>query len=315
MINKKTLIGLMFIIFSCNNETDKILPGSNGNINNISVVIDDDLWAGEVGKTIRENIAPAIYGLPQVEQVFDLSQIPPNVFSGFVRNSRSILKIDISGDQGVYTSSNLYASPQKIIQITAKSPNDLIRLIKENKNKIYSLLYYNELHEKQRRINKSLNKTKEIKNNTGVYLKFPSAYRVAKSEKNFVWIRRDIKTGSVNLFVTKLKGVKNEQILHIRDSVSSNHIPGPVENTYMSTDITYKPNINEVFVGDKKAYETRGLWEVEGQFMAGPFINFLLKSDEQKDEYIMIDGFVYSPGSDKREYIFELEAIVRSLSF
>ena len=83
----------------------------------------------------------------------------------------------------------------------------------------------------------------------------------------------------------------------------------------MSTDITYKPNINEIFLGDKKAYETRGLWEVEGQFMAGPFINFLLKSDEKKDEYIMIDGFVYSPGSDKREYVFKLEAIMRSLSF
>tara|TARA_B100000963_G_C22561364_1_gene641529 strand:- start:109 stop:1056 length:948 start_codon:yes stop_codon:yes gene_type:complete len=315
MINKKALFGLIFMFFSCNNEGKKILPDSNGNINSISVVIDDNLWAGEVGKTIRENIAPTIYGLPQIEQVFDLSQIPPNVFSGFVRNSRSILKIDVSENQGVYIFNNLYAYPQKIIQITAKNSNDLIELVKENKNKIYSALYYNELQEKQRRISKSLNKTKDIKNNTGVQLKIPSAYRVAKSEKNFVWIRRDIKTGSVNLLVSKVKRVNKEKIIHIRDSVARIHIPGPVENSYMSTDMTYKPNIDEIFVGDKKAYETRGLWEVESQFMAGPFINFLLKSDEQKDEYIMIDGFVYSPGSDKREYVFELEAIMRSLSF
>tara|TARA_B100001287_G_scaffold62496_3_gene50627 strand:- start:8438 stop:9385 length:948 start_codon:yes stop_codon:yes gene_type:complete len=315
MINKKALFGLIVMFFSCNNEAEKILPDSNGNINNISVVIDDNLWAGEVGKAIRENIAPTIYGLPQIEQVFDLRQIPPNVFSGFVRSSRSILKIDISKEQRVFTLSNPYAYPQKVIQITAKNPNDLIDLIKKNKNKIYSVLYYNELQEKQRRISKSLNKTKDIKINTGVQLKIPSAYRVAKSEKNFVWIRRDIKTGSVNLLVSKLKSVNKEKIIHVRDSVSRNHIPGPVDNTYMSTDMTYKPNIDEILIGDKKAYETRGLWEVENQFMAGPFINFLLKSDEQKDEYIMIDGFVYSPGSDKREYIFELEAIIRSLSF
>mgnify|MGYP005735764157 CR=1 FL=1 len=34
-----------------------------------------------------------------------------------------------------------------------------------------------------------------------------------------------------------------------------------------------------------------------------------------KKDYIMIDGFVYSPGSNKRNYIFELEAIIRSLKY
>jgi len=29
----------------------------------------------------------------------------------------------------------------------------------------------------------------------------------------------------------------------------------------------------------------------------------------------MLDGFVYSPGTDKREYVFELEAIMRSLKY
>ena len=44
-------------------------------------------------------------------------------------------------------------------------------------------MYFNEIQEKQRRISKNLNKTEAIKNNTGVSLKFPSAYRVAKADQ------------------------------------------------------------------------------------------------------------------------------------
>ena len=79
----------------------------------------------------------------------------------------------------------------------------------------------------------------------------------------------------------------------------------------MSTDLIYTPNTQEINVGGKQVFETRGLWEIEGQFMAGPFLNFHIKLGN--DDFIMLDGFVYSPGSTKREYIFELEAIMRSL--
>ena len=47
--------------------------------------------------------------------------------------------------------------------------------------------------------------------------------------------------------------------------------------------------------------------------MAGPFLNYQFKSEKKQDEYIMVDGFVYSPGTRKRDYMFELEAIMRSL--
>ena len=172
-------------------------------------------------------------------------------------------------------------------------------------------MYFNEIQEKQRRISKNLNKTQAIKKNTGVSLKFPSAYRVAKVDSNFVWIRRDIETGSVNLFIHRQTNLTEQSIIEKRDSISKIYIPGPVENTHMSTDLIYTPSTQEINVGGKQVFETRGLWEIEGQFMAGPFLNFQIKLGD--NDFIMLDGFVYSPGSTKREYIFELEAIMRSL--
>ena len=310
---KKTAITLFFLIIalSCSDNQQKLLPSSSGNINNISVVTNDELWEGAVGEVIRENFGRPIYGLPQIEPIFSLSHIPSKVFSGFATKSRTILKIDISENEGVFNFKNSYASPQRIIQITANSPDKIIEIINENLNSIYSTMYFNEIQEKQRRISKNLNKTEAIKNNTGVSLKFPSAYRVAKADTNFVWIRRDIETGSVNLFIHRQTNLTEQSIIEKRDSISKIYIPGPVENTHMSTDLIYTPNTREINVGGKQVFETRGLWEIEGQFMAGPFLNFQIKLGD--DDFIMLDGFVYSPGSTKREYIFELEAIMRSL--
>ena len=312
---KRIAIILFFLIItlSCSDNQQKLLPASSGNINNISVVTSDELWDGAVGDIIRENFGRPIYGLPQIEPVFSLSHIPSKVFSGFATKSRTILKVDISEKEGVFNFKNTYASPQRIIQITANSVDKIIEIINENLNSIYSTMYLNEIREKQRRISKNLNQTKAIKNSTGLTLRFPSAYRVAKVDSNFVWIRRDIETGSVNLFVSRYNDKNNSSIVKIRDSISKHHIPGPVENTFMSTDPIYTPSSQQISIRGKQILETRGLWEIKGQFMAGPFLNYQFESNTKQDEYIMLDGFVYSPGSSKREYVFELEAIMRSL--
>ena len=312
----KRIVSILFfliITLSCSDNQQKLLPSSSGNINNVSVVSSDEIWDGAVGDVIRENFGRPIYGLPQIEPVFSLSHIPSKVFSGFATKSRTILKVDIAEKEGVFNFKNTYASPQRIIQITGKSADKIIEIINENLNSIYSTIYLNEIREKQRRISKNLNQTQAIKKRIGLSLRFPSAYRVAKVDSNFVWLRRDIETGSVNLFVSKYKDKDKKSIVKIRDSISKHHIPGPIQNTFMSTDPIYTPSSQQISISGKQILETRGLWEIKGQFMAGPFLNYQFESNIKQDEYIMMDGFVYSPGSSKREYVFELEAIMRSL--
>ena len=312
MKQKALILSFLVILLSCSDKNQKLLPNSSGNINNISVVSSDEIWEGKVGEFIRENFARPIYGLPQIEPVFSLSYIPSTVFTGFATKSRTILKIDISDTEGVFNFKNTYASPQRIIQVTGSTTEKIITTINQNINSIYSSLYLNELQEKQRRIAKNLNQTEDIKKSTGLTLRFPSAYRVAKVDSNFVWIRRDIETGSVNLFISRYNDKSNSSIVKIRDSISKQHIPGPIENTFMSTDPIYVPSSQQISISGKQILETRGLWEIKGQFMAGPFLNYQFESNTKQDEYIMLDGFVYSPGTRKRDYMFELEAIMRS---
>ena len=40
--------------------------------------------------------------------------------------------------------------------------------------------------------------------------------------------------------------------------------------------------------------------------MAGPFLNYQMKLDTNEHEYLMLDGFVYSPGSTKESISLNL---------
>ena len=47
--------------------------------------------------------------------------------------------------------------------------------------------------------------------------------------------------------------------------------------------------------------------------MSGPFINYWIE-DKANERYLIAEGFVYAPSVGKRDYIFELEAIIQSIS-
>ncbi|WP_445721109.1 DUF4837 family protein, partial [Flavobacterium sp.] len=95
---------LTLSILSCK-ETSKednqaILSESNGKINNVSIIIDDNLWNGEIGDSIRKKFAAPVDGLPQEEPLFTLNQYPTKVFEGFVRKSRNIIIVKKGKDAG-----------------------------------------------------------------------------------------------------------------------------------------------------------------------------------------------------------------------
>ena len=91
---KKFFLSTLIVFASCKEDkTKRYVPESNGNINNITVVISKDLWKGNIGMTIRDKFEAPYEGLPIDEPIFSLKQLPPESFSGFARNSRNILWI------------------------------------------------------------------------------------------------------------------------------------------------------------------------------------------------------------------------------
>ena len=65
-------------------------------------------------------------------------------------------------------------------------------------------------------------------------------------------------------------------------------------------------------MGDLPCYATFGKWEVLNDFMAGPFLNYAIE-DVSNNRWIVVEGFVYAPSVNKRDYMFELEAVLKSI--
>ena len=101
-------------------------------------------------------------------------------------------------------------------------------------------------------------------------------------------------------------------VIKMRDSIGQKYVPGPTEGTFMITEEAYTPFMQEVILDNKPTLETKSTWTVKGAFMSGPFINYAIK-DEINNRYVIAEGFAYAPAVSKRELMFELEAIIKSI--
>nr|WP_321221305.1 DUF4837 family protein [uncultured Psychroserpens sp.] len=320
----KNVLGLLLIatvFFGCGDKEDKrYVSASSGDINSIVVVADNLLWENGVGEAIRDSLAASVEGLSKDEPQFTMSQMPPEVFTGFARKNRTVLKIEKGKEADVQIARDAYARPQTLVIVTGQTNAEIIEQIKANSEKIISVFKKTELTERQRRTSKSLFNDTPIRENLGVSLKFPTAYRIAKSEDNFFWIRRDIETGNVDLLVYEvpLSAIRKGDsavvdVVRVRDSVGKIHIEGALENSYMATEPAFTPFISDVIVDNKPTFETRGLWDLKNAFMSGPFINYAIE-DKVNNRYIIAEGYVFAPSIPKRDYIFELESIIKSIA-
>jgi hypothetical protein len=53
---------------------------------------------------------------------------------------------------------------------------------------------------------------------------------------------------------------------------------------------------------------------MSGYPMAGPFITYII-NDKANDRKLVLEGFTFAPATAKRDYMFELEAILKTLKF
>lgn len=311
---------LCLLVFAgCKRASTPLVKPSSGNINTITVVMPNLLWETEVGDAVRAAFAFPAEGLPQQEPLFDLRQMPPEVFTGFARSSRAILWIGFSDKVIIRTDKNPYAQPQQMAVLSAQDTPSLVEIILSQSTGIIKSFKQGEVTERQRRIGKSTLKQNSLHDRFGIDLTMPSAYRVFKEETNTVWFQREIRKGHVNLLVYELPKSTAvnwesplQDVIRIRDSVGKAFVPGRLADTHLITEAAYEPYVNYTKIGGLPAIETRGTWEVKGDFMAGPFVQYLL-DDKANNRYLALEGFVFAPSVGKRDYIFEAEAIIRSI--
>ncbi|MEX0315947.1 MAG: DUF4837 family protein [Allomuricauda sp.] len=309
-------------MLSCNDRPKKrFLPPSTGGINSLMVVMDTELWKGSVGDKIRENFAKSAPGLSPQQPIFTITQIPPQVFKGATAYSRSVLFVEQDTLSKAYIKTNLYAKPQKIAVIKGETYNDFAKNIDSIAGIAIATFKKVEIEEAQKRFTRSLTKEKAFEEEFGISLKVPSLYKLGKREKNFVWMDIQIPKGTMNILAYSMpwNSFTNDStfvndIIKMRDSIGKKYVPGPYEGTFMMTEKAFAPYIYPAQIGGKKAAEARGIWEINGYPMAGPFLTYII-NDKENNRKLVLEGFTFAPSEEKRDYMFELEAILKTVSF
>ena len=318
---KKILLPFIIIltIVSCNKKEAITLVDSTGRINHLLVVMTNENWQGEVGDSLRTILAEPLVGLPQEEAQFYVNQVTPENFTKLFKRTRNLLFVGLADKENFYINNNVYASPQTTITILGKDKMDLIKNILNHKKEIIDTYKIRDLVLYQNKITKKHWEFKNIKtfNQLDFNLKIPKTYNKIDDTGNFLWYRYPFTKGQLNILAysapaSSIADLNVKNIIRIRDSIGKLHIPGQFENTYLLTEPQYKPISKNVQLNSKEALETRGLWIVKNDFMGGPFINYAF-FDKSRNRLIIVEGFSYSPSTKKRDFIFELEAILKTL--
>ena len=119
------LLLLPFFLISCF-KGEKQNDSVSGKTNTISIIIDDQLWYGEVGDSIRNKFASPVLGLTQEEPLFTINQYPAKLLEGFMTDGRNIIVVKKSNVNKFEITKNVYTSPQNVFRISGKSVSDII---------------------------------------------------------------------------------------------------------------------------------------------------------------------------------------------
>ena len=317
---KKYLVVIYVVFFLQSCEDNKVVykPESSARINSITVVVDNDSWNNTIGDKIRNLYADEYEGLPQIEERFTLKQMPYEAFSGFSRSSRNIIFINKKSNPEFFFEVDKYARPQIYLEIKGNSIKSILEQIDKSKKEAINKFTNGEIEESKRRILKSPLKDTKAMEDFLIDVKMPSAYSLYKQDKNFIWYQKQIQKGHSNIIVTQLPNQKNifdyniQSLIKLRDSIGKSFLPGRNPESFMISEKEYLPYQKKVNYYGIKMLETRGTWVVKGDFMGGPFLNYLIE-DKLNDRVLFVEGFVFAPSKRKRDNIIELEAIIKSL--
>lgn len=319
-MKKLLLLFLVTLAFSCNQKEEKISDKQSiGNTNSLSVFIDDKLWIGEIGDTIRKKFAAPVDGLPQEEPLFTINQYPLHAFEGTLAKNRNILYIKKEARNVFDISENQYAVPQNLIRISGNTTAMIIDHLEKNASAIIALMQQTEIEVSQKTIQKSLMDAKKLKEKFNISLQVPKAFRAVLEKDKFLWLKKEIQSGNSSILIYQIPLhciKKNDEainnIVKIRDSIGGLYIHGTTENSQMVTEDSYSPYLLNTTLDEMKAYQTKGNWELRNDTMSGPFINYSI-IDEKNNRILIIEGFCYAPSTPQRDLMHELESIIKSI--
>ncbi|WP_109833092.1 DUF4837 family protein [Reichenbachiella versicolor] len=325
---------------SSSSNEKSYLPKAAGEANAILVVMDTTQWNGPVGDAIRDIYSEYVPGLPQDEPYFKVRNVNPLKFANVLKTATNIIMVStldrkgrmarkmrefftdeslkaIQKDSSLFLmkKQNVYANGQEMLHLFGQNDEQLINHLKQNKAKLRG--HYIEVERK--RLESSLFKVREKgiekkMEENGFRMSIPYGYDLAKALPDFYWVRQLDAEYEKNIIIhykTYDSMDPFEDVMAFREEITSAYMRDVQKPEIYMTTQPYKASIKEISFHGKYAKECRALWKLSDISAGGPFVSYVFVDESQRRLYY-IEGYVYSPGEDKRLPMQEMELILQS---
>lgn len=318
------LLSIIWLTYSCD-DGSVLMKNSTGKPGELVVVMGKEYWESKAGDTIQYYLSQPQLGLPQVEPILTVTNIPPEAFKAF-ETTRNLVVTKISPtvtEAAVTVQKEIFSKSQLVVSVQAPDVESFVKIFSEKSDYIIAAILQAEkrrlmeMYAKPRYRSEPIHEHLMQKHN--YTLNVPKGYDLLKDTSDFVWIAYDAQLTTQGIAVYSFpyesdSTFTTEYLLHKRDSVMKLHIPGPTPGSYMTTEHQVPALAQSFRLNGNYTVEIRGLWRVEGDFMGGPFVS-LSSLDLARKRVVTAEGFLYSPKYDKRDYLRQLEAVIYSLTF
>lgn len=284
-------------------------PGSGGAPYEVVV-------AGDADSVVCRLLSRPAEGLPQTEPMFDVTACDSLEGRSTLRLMRNIVMVNIDPrtytDVGLKYERDVYARPQIVIYVNSPSRKALA----DNAGRlsaIVRLLNSSEAARYMAEIKPDADKkaSAAVKAVCGHGMYVPAEMRSMKKGRNFVWISDNGAERMQNICVFTIPRDNPTRWVEMCDSTMKANIPG--ERDDMSFRLCDDGMTIAALSGrDGKKAMMRGLWQMEGDAMGGPFAA-LMADDSTHARTIVAAAFAYAPGKKKRNMMRRLEAALRTL--
>ena len=304
---------LVFFISSCVGEGTSLLPSNTGAINEVVIVIDDPIWYGASGDSLRQSLSSEVPGISWSEPLFDVIQINSTAFSRIFKTHRNLLIVQMGQQSKVYFDAKTYAQNQWLCIVEYQTIEDLPRLL----GQYAPIMAYQIEQKEQERYTAILppkRQSEVLRKGFKLHFGLPSEYKLVLDTNRFCWFEynppdKEIIKGVFVYEYPSTSSFNSNIILSARDSVLQQFVFGSSEGSYMTTERLYPPYISTHTHNALEGLKVKGLWKMQNAFMGGAFVSHFL-NDTINDRILVIEGFLFNPGEDKRNSLQELEWLI-----
>lgn len=318
------VVVLLLTMVSCRHKSGtpsiKVDNFSTGKAGEMILAIDSGYWSAPAKKAIYAVLQQPQPAINQAEPMFDVIQCSNADYKASFMRHRNILQFDYNPNYSGNTFEivkNPIANPQILVVIRGNHQDSCMSLFLAHQHEIVQAMYDNDLARLQN-AHRNLNNAvieKKIKDKFGIRMTIPDGYFVGREEEDFLWLcfRTPKNDRFVMIYKSPRYELTKENVVAERNRITKDYIQGAVVGAYpVVADIEGYPLAKEMQIRYHKGLELRGLWASVRDKMGGPFYSFTQVSPDSAS-CITVDGFVYAPQENKRDYLREVEAIVKSL--